>query len=1007
MEQIERELEEQGAGSGRRESPRQTGESTLNAVEEDIRKAEELLARDVYRRGQEANRREQASAASSSSTKKDAKTHTHTSTSSGTASASSSHARPPQHHHAHSSQRHRTGAGASSVDTRKAHEEWREETEKAVKNALKAALGSPPQQSSSASAARPSTSPSTKQSSPRSHTPPSVHSGRHARATHSKGRSGVPKRRQEHKQGHTSPVDSTTTTSQQAPPSTAETTTEEKDTSFSREERDQIVQELLQAHASRRSAASSQTATSPAHVTESTSTSPSTYREATASWIAKQQERKQEEPSGKKSSRSIPETTPHIHGRHTCTPPATSSSSAPLDRQAHTMETDSLSHSQGGRVENFMDSDSEEENELYGRAKGHRISFVSQNSDGAQQHPHSSVAFRRKSKEELEAEAEEQFKNHHPFRPQINSKSKQVAVESVGSNCYERFDRYWQERQTKIEQLKRQRQQQERQVCTFKPKTNSAKKGAVPDYMSTDSLENNRQENQENRKPSGRDTSLKAGARLYEEAVRSRTKLEKKRQEKERESESETTYKPNVNPESIAIVDLAEWKPIHERITDMQREKNERVHQQRLKQYQDNPDLTYQPKILEKSEKMYKGKGDVTSRLLAAGKERESRLMQRKQSLEEENAKIYTYKPQVAKSSEQLLQSDPELKDANFLERQKKLEEDRTRKMNKYKEALRNVERNVNTYKPNTGNANEILSYTRPERVVESSHETYQRLANDDAQRKKIWHRVMEDEYYKQFKFKPELNETSRAVGRPHSFEELSSAEESKKKKAQLQKEAEELFATEYTFQPQFTSNPDRVLSGSKKERFRLKFSDDANAVMNRINEWKSQREAKLAEERREREFKDLESCTFVPQREYEDEEQPQQPTGPVVVRGLGRHLELQELAARKQDDYRRRYDEAFHENARYRDVSEATRPEPFQFQLEDEEREKRRQQRLEQLRNDVENSHISGSQDRSATIEKQRRINALLSTAETDFASPLPQKPVQARSPPAAPSLK
>ena len=34
-------------------SPRQTGESTLNVVEEDIRKAEELLAKDVYRRGQE------------------------------------------------------------------------------------------------------------------------------------------------------------------------------------------------------------------------------------------------------------------------------------------------------------------------------------------------------------------------------------------------------------------------------------------------------------------------------------------------------------------------------------------------------------------------------------------------------------------------------------------------------------------------------------------------------------------------------------------------------------------------------------------------------------------------------------------------------------------------------------------------------------------------------------------------------------------------------------------
>lgn len=164
------------------------------------------------------------------------------------------------------------------------------------------------------------------------------------------------------------------------------------------------------------------------------------------------------------------------------------------------------------------------------------------------------------------------------------------------------------------------------------------------------------------------------------------------------------------------------------------------------------------------------GKGDVSSRLLAAGKEQESRLQQRKQHLEKENAKIYTYKPQVAKTSEHLLNNDPDLKDANFLERQKKLEEERTKKIKRFKQALRNVEKNVNTYKPNTGNANEILSYTRPERVIESSDETYHRLANEDAQRKKIWHKVMEDEYYKQFKFQPELNETSKVHLKARNF---------------------------------------------------------------------------------------------------------------------------------------------------------------------------------------------------------------------------------------------
>lgn len=488
----------------------------------------------------------------------------------------------------------------------KPHEEWREATEKAVKNALKAALGSPPVAGSSADKA-------SSASTPMHHRP----------QTHHSSIKTTPHHKHTQKSRHTE--DRTPTTSQQytkrdtdlsfSRDSLHATQTSGKqeevcDKSFSREERDQIVKELLQAHASHHTTS----AESPRIQQTSTPVStPSTYREPTAAWLAKQQ-RSSVSPGRRKEYSPQPSAPRYsaVSPRSECLPPgakdrqsySASKSYSPGARSKTSRDNnaDSANFSNPGRVENFMDSDSEDEGHLPNGQKGQKISFVSQDSDSSSQQDHWPLAFRRKSKEELEAEAEEQFRNHHPFRPQINPKSKQVATNS-GSSCYERFDRYYQEKQHKIEQLKRERQQQEQEVCTFRPKTNSSKNSPTYDNMSTDSLEGGRDNHNTHKGPST-DASLKAGARLYNEALKSRTKLEMKRQEREKEQEVDQEYRPNVNPESIAIIDLAEWKPIHERITDLQRDKDQRIHQQRLKEYQENPDLTYRPKILEKSENL-------------------------------------------------------------------------------------------------------------------------------------------------------------------------------------------------------------------------------------------------------------------------------------------------------------------------------------------------------------------------------------------------------------------
>lgn len=60
-------------------------------------------------------------------------------------------------------------------------------------------------------------------------------------------------------------------------------------------------------------------------------------------------------------------------------------------------------------------------------------------------------------------------------------------------------------------------------------------------------------------------------------------------------------------------------------------------------------------------------------------------------------------------------------------------------------------------------------------------------------------------------------------------------------------------------------------------------------------------KEAKLEMGRLAAEYEALQACTFTPQISAP----PPQATGPVVVRGLGRYLELRDMA-RKQEDERR-----------------------------------------------------------------------------------------------------
>ena len=86
--------------------------------------------------------------------------------------------------------------------------------------------------------------------------------------------------------------------------------------------------------------------------------------------------------------------------------------------------------------------------------------------------------------------------------------------------------------------------------------------------------------------------------------------------------------------------------------------------------------------------------------------------------------------------------------------------------------------------------------------------------------------------------------------------------------------------------------------------------SDAPASVLERIAAYRRDRDAKLQQARRLGEYEELKGCTFAPQ--TQTHARVKMPTGPVVVRGLGRYLELKEMAKRQADEKRSREEKAF-----------------------------------------------------------------------------------------------
>lgn len=385
--------------------------------------------------------------------------------------------------------------------------------------------------------------------------------------------------------------------------------------------------------------------------------------------------------------------------------------------------------------------------------------------------------------------------------------------------------------------------------------------------------------------------------RLHAEAKRRAEQRAAAQREHEAQEVEAFPFKPSINPDTDIIVNTASYRPIHERIGDLQRAKNDTLQRLRIEAERSDPDLTFAPRISETSEKLAQhrqietGEAPVAQRLVVDAANASKRREERARAWQASEDAALTFTPTINEVSAAIVADDPLYNETDFVSRQVLLAQQSAEEKGEWLAKQRDSAEC--TFKPAIGNAEAVLEKLRPERLGESREEGLTRLAKGDQQRIREQRKAISEDYYGQFNFQPQLNERSRRTGKALTPAEHVANQAKKDALAVAKAKYEEAFAKTHTFRPELVAHPDDM-SEEDYERFRL---DVANpeALGHKISAFRQEKADKIEQTRRALEYEQLKGCTFEP----EVTRKPRAQQGPVVVRGLGRYLELKEMQRR------------------------------------------------------------------------------------------------------------
>ena len=591
-----------------------------------------------------------------------------------------------------------------------------------------------------------------------------------------------------------------------------------------------------------------------------------------------------------------------------------------------------------------------------------------------------------KSREELKKEYDETFNQEFNFKPKLSGKvEKELKQTSKEPNLSERVKEMHMKYENSMvnrEKQKRDLEKLELSQCTFKPQICKGTESIVRSKVNEQqTLENERRQVLEKQQDSS--SVLEKSRRMYEEAEQRSLQqkwLEKKVQEARM---SQYTFQPVINPVNATIVE--DYRPIHERLADIQREKNRKIAELKAESDEAQVDLTFAPKIDNHSRKLAEKRlsgqyrygsndgglddddenpeqlllqSDVGTRLIIEGKKAAQRKQQLAQEYEKQEA-LSMEQAKVSKGTESIAARNPKV-GASFDVRQQmhnaKLQRKNEERKNEIEQQMAVL------FKPEIGKSEDIIARSRPQILHETPEDRIFRLSNLAAQEAEEKRKEIEKKVYGGMTFKPDIDPVSKALGHKNDLKELYENNRGKHIKEMARKRVEDEVGKEYTYKPTINQYPYSNSEKEKKmrekyeaehkvfgwadcsikdledevERSSLEFPrssininlKEPERMARDIKIYMLEREERRKSELVAREIEELRECTFQPNvKEYNPLN-----TEPVIIRGLSRHLELKHLHAKQKEENLKREKEVFQVKnvEKFRKTDNTTIVQPF-----------------------------------------------------------------------------